>query len=138
MTTARRAALALALALTGCTRQQPAPTPQAPHGGSLHKLSDGRNSVEVVQDGSGKPEGSKLLLYFCDAQFKPISPAPTSAKLLPRGRGASALEFKPTGDADPAKAGELACPPIAAAVDPSGELTATVDGKPVTAIITVR
>ncbi len=139
MTKIERAACLLAATLAGCGGPPPSLGPPSPHGGSLFRLTDGRSTVEVVRrDAPDKPGQARLSLYFFDPGLKPKVPGPTVATLKPKERGARPVEFKPTGDADPARAGELAAAPFEAPGDVAGELSATVDGKPVTATINVR
>jgi hypothetical protein len=139
MTKARLAACLLAASLAGCGRSQPSLSPTAPHGGTLVKLPDAQASAEVVrQDAPDRPGQTRLLVYYYDAGLKPMTPAPTAATLKPKGRGAPPVEFKPTGDSDPARAGELASPSFQADGDVAGELSTTIGGKPVTITINIR
>ncbi len=138
MTKTHRAAslLALTLTLAGCGESQPTLGPRPPHGGSLFKLSGQPGSVEVVlQDAEGAPGRSRLLLYYLDAEMKPATPAPAAATLTPKGRDAGPVEFKPV---DGAEAGELASLPFPTGGEVVGELTATLNGKPVKAVINVH
>jgi hypothetical protein len=139
MTKARLAACLLAASPAGCGQSQPSLTPMAPHGGTLVKLPDAQASAEIVrQDAPDKPGRTRLLLYYYGANLKPMTPAPTSATLKPKGRGVPQVELKPTGDPDPARAGELASPSFQADGDVAGELSTTIGGKPVTVTISVR
>jgi hypothetical protein len=134
-----RAACILAACLAGCGQTQIPLTPKSPHGGALVKLPDGRAVAEIVrQDTADKPGQTRLLLYYYDAELKPMTAAPTAATLKPKGRGATPVEFKPTGDADPAKAGELASSTFQADGDVAGEISAIIDGKPVAVAISIR
>jgi hypothetical protein len=136
----RRAFAAVIIAtLAGCGRTEPVIGPTAPHGGTFAGLPEGLGRVEIVrQEVSGRPDQARLVLYFLDPEGKPITPAPTGASLKTReGRG-NAVVFKPSGDADPTKAGGLESPPFGAGGDISGELTSTIGGKPVSVTINVR
>jgi hypothetical protein len=131
--------VAAILAGPGCTRTEPVMAPPPPHGGTLAGLPDGQGKLEIVrQEVPGAPDQARLILYFLDAHDKPLSPAPTAATLalkVPRGKS---ISFKPAGDADPSKAGSLESPPFATGGDISGELSATIGGKPVKVSIAVR
>jgi hypothetical protein len=132
-------AAVVAATLSGCGRAEPAVGPSAPHGGTLAGLPDGLGRVEIVrQDVSGKPDQARLVLYFLDPDGKPISPAPTAATLKTRESRGKPIDFKPTSDADPSKAGSLESAPFEAGGDISGELTSTIGGKPVSVMISVR
>jgi hypothetical protein len=111
----------------------------APHGGTLVKLPDGRTSAEIVrQDAADRPGQTRLLVYYYDADLKPMAPPPTAATLKPKAKGLAPVELKPTGDPDPAKAGELGSSSFQADGDVAGELSTTIGGKSVTAAISVR
>jgi hypothetical protein len=139
MTKARLAACLLAASLAGCGPSQPSLTPRAPHGGMRIRLPDGQTSAEIVrQDAPDKPGQTRLLVYYYDAELKPLTPAPTAATLKPKGRGVPPVEFKPTGDPDPARAGELGSSSFQADGDVAGDLSTTIGGKPVTITISVR
>jgi hypothetical protein len=139
MSKIRLVAYLVAASLSGCGHPQAPLTPSAPHGGILVKLADGRSVAEVVRrDAPDKPGRTQLFVYYYDADLKPMTPAPTAATLKPKGRGARSVELKPTGDPDPSKAGELASDPFEATGDVSGELSATIGGKPVAAVINLR
>ncbi len=128
----------VAAGLVGCG-PEPVVVPTAPHGGTLAGLPEGLGRVEVVrQEASGKPDQSRLILYFLGPDGKPIAPAPTAAQLKPKERRAKAIDFKPAGDADPAKAGALESPPLEAVGDIAGELSSTIGGKPVRVTISIR
>lgn len=128
----------VAAALVGCG-SGPVVGPTPPHGGTLAGLPDGLGTVEIVrQDAPGKADESRLLLYFLDPDGKPTTPAPTAATLRPRGPRGKAIDFKPAGDADASKAGALESPPMQAGGDVSGELSSTIDGKPVRVTINIR
>jgi hypothetical protein len=139
MTKARLAACLLAASLAGCGGDRPPLSPTAPHGGTLVKLPDGQASAEVVRlDAADTPGQTRLLVYYYHADLKPMTPPPTAATLKPKARGLAPVELKPTGDPDPAKAGELGSPSFQADGDVTGELSTTIGGKPVTITINIR
>jgi hypothetical protein len=129
----------LAATLAGCGQAEPVVGPKAPHGGTLAGLPEGLGRLEIVrQDVSGQPNQARLTLFFLDPDGKPISPAPTVATLKLREPRGKTIDFKPTGEADPSKAGGLEGPPFETSGDISGELSSTIGGKPVSVTITVR
>jgi len=133
------AALLLATTLAGCGPPRPILPPPPPHGGEAFALPEGKGFIEVVRRTvADKADLSRLSLYSLDAEMKPMTPSPTAATLKGRGRGGKSIDFKPSTDTDPSKAGGLESPdiPDQGAID--GELSMTIDGKPVTLSISVR
>ena len=134
-----RSACLIVAALAGCGSPAPSLGLKPPHGGTMFALTDPKGSVEVVrQDVADKPGQSRIFLYYYGPELKPMTPTLTVATLKPKERGASLITFKPTGDADPARAGELASDPFPSADDVAGELSATIDGKPTVVNVNVR
>ncbi|HEY2157461.1 MAG TPA: hypothetical protein VGH33_17665, partial [Isosphaeraceae bacterium] len=68
---------------------------------------------------------------------KPLSPAPSDVRLRLQGAGKKSIDLKPADDPDPAKSGGLAAA-VPDGGDVSGELSAKVGGKPITAAINTR
>jgi len=125
--------------LAGCSTGPPEIMPKAPHGGAIVALPGNPNSIEVLrQESPDHPGKARLLVYGLDADLKPLTPAPTSATLKPRGRRVKSLELRPTNDSDPSRAGELATEPFEDPGEVSGELTITIGGKPASVEIGVR
>ncbi len=124
----------------GCGRLEPTITrPQAPHGGTIVGLPNGLGNVEVVREAvDGKPDESKLFLYFIDAGGKPIVQAPTAANLKPKERRVAAVSFKPAAGTDSSKMGALESSSVRAGGDISGELSTVIAGKPVAVIVNIR
>ena len=121
----------LAATIAGCGGGGPTPGAPPPHGGVLVPLTGAQGFAEVVQD------GPRLFVYFLDPDLKPLSPAPSDARLTLQGKGKQVVDLKPVSDPDPAKSGGLAgAVPVTGGL--SGELSAKVDGKPVTAPINAR
>ena len=123
----------LASAIVGCGGGGPAPGNLPPHGGTLVPLSGagGGGFAEVVRD------GRRVVVYFLDPDRKPLSPAPSDVRLRLQGAARKTVELSPVDDPDPAKSGGLAgATPDDG--DVSGELSARVGGKPVTASINAR
>ena len=128
----------LAAGLAGCGAERVV-VPAAPHGGTLVGLPDGLGRVEIVRHGApDKPDQARLLLYFFGPDDKPITPAPTSATLEPKGRKGKAIAFKPAADTDPSNAGALESPLLDTGGDIAGELSSTIGGKPVSVPINIR
>ena len=118
----------LVAAISGCGGGGPVPGTLPPHGGTLVPLTGAKGFAEVVRD------GPRLVVYFLDPDRKPLSPAPSDVRLRLRGAARKAVELKPADDPDPARSGGLAAAfPDGEGV--SGELSAKVDGKPVSAPI---
>jgi hypothetical protein len=129
----------VAAALAGCGGTQAPIMPQAPHGGSILTLPDGKGRIEVLRQESPEKAGeSRLLVYCLDAEMKPLTPGATAANLKPRGRGGRPLELKPTNNPDPSRSGELASEPFKEPGEVSGELTLTIGDRPVTLAIGVH
>jgi hypothetical protein len=133
------AALLLATTLAGCGPPRPILPPPPPHGGVAFALPDGKGFIEVVRRAVDDKAGlSRLSLYFLDAEMKPMTPSPTAAILKGRGRGGLSVDFKPSTDTDPSKAGGLESPDLLDQGAIDGELKATVDRKPIALSISVR
>lgn|GEM_PF-6664529 len=129
----------IAATFAGCSGAEPVLAPPTPHGGTLATLPEGQGELEIVRsEVSGKPAEVRLMLYFLDADNKPITPAPTAATLKLKAPRGKAVNFKPTEDADPSKAGALESASFAAGGDISGELSLTINGKPVKVSMSVR
>ena len=139
MKLARLLAISIASILAGCSQPQAPLSPRAPHGGMLFSLPDATGSVEVARQAvADKPGVTRLYLYCLDADMKPMTPSPTAAALKSRGRGARSFDFKPSSDSDPSKAGALESPDLPDQGDIDGELSVTINGKPVTLSIGIR
>jgi len=131
--------LTLAL-LTGCDGGPPVPKPgpATPHNGTLVSLPEDGGFVEIVKEpDSGKKDRAKILAYFLDSSRNPITTV-SAVTLKSKATGNKPIELKPTGDADPAKAGGMATPSLPDVGEIDGELTATIAGKPVTIPLNVR
>ena len=138
-----RAALAtlivLAMSLAGCDSPMPVLPPPPPHGGTAFPLPEGKGFVEAVrQDVQDRPDMTKLVIYFLNADCKPLPSSSTAASFLPKGRRPAPIALKPTGDADPSKAGALASAPFTDPGDIAGTLSATINGTPVSISISIR
>jgi hypothetical protein len=141
----RIAVLVVALSLAGlragagCDQRKATLPPAPPHAGTAFPLPEGKGFVEVLRrDTADRAGQTQLVVYFIDAECKPLRSAPTAASFQPRGRGATGLALKPTGDTDPSKAGELASAPFDNPGDIAGVLSATFDSTPVAIAISVR
>ncbi len=121
----------LASAIVGCGGGGPAPGQLPPHGGTLVPLSGAGGFAEVVRD------GPRVVVYFLDPDWKPLSAAPSDVRLRLQGAGKKMVDLKPVDDPDPAKSGGLAGA-VPDTGDVSGELSAKVGGKAVTAPINAR
>jgi hypothetical protein len=125
--------------LAGCTQPQAPLSRIAPHGGMLIGLPDTTGSVEVARQAVADKVGiTRLYLYGLDADMKPMTPMPTAASLKSRGRGGKSFDFKPSSDTDPSKVGSLESPDLPDQGDIVGELSVTINGKPVTLPISIR
>ncbi len=117
------------------------PAPRAPTAALSSALPDGQGYVEILEQTApiqGKKSQSRVVAYFLDSSRKPLASTPTAFSLNVPSAGTALIELKPTGDADPAKAGGLATSPIPDRDGLSGDLSATIDGKAVTVPIDVR
>ena len=129
----------LGASLAGCAEPKPNLPPPPPHGGTAFPLPQAKGFVEAVrQDVPDQPKMTQLVIYFLDAEAKPLSTATTSASFQPKGRGAAPVALKPTGDADPLKTGGLASVPFGETGDIVGVLSATIESKPVSIPISIR
>ena len=125
--------------LAGCDSPGPILPPPPPHGGTPFPLPGGKGFVEVLrQDAPDQPGLTQLVIYFLDAECKPLPSASTTASFQPRGRGAAPVALKPVGDADPTKAGGLASAPFRDPGEVVGVISATIDSKPVSVAISIR
>jgi hypothetical protein len=132
-------AFSIAAVLVGCGNRERLVVPSAPHGGTLAGLPDGLGTLEIVrQDLPGATSQTQLVLYFLGPDGRPLTPAPRSATLKPRERGARPIDFRASDAADPSKAAALQSPPLGGRGDVTGELSATLGGKPVNLSISVR
>jgi hypothetical protein len=132
-------AVLVATILGGCAANQTPISPRTPHGGMLLALPDSPNSIEIVrQEVVGKPDSSRLILFYLDADQKPLTPAPTAATLKLRGRGARSIDFKPSSETDPSRAGGLESAEIPERGGIDGELSTNVNGKSVALAVSVR
>ena len=133
------AVLLLANTLAGCGPSSPTLPPPPPHGGTAFLLPEAKGFVEALrQDIPGKPGQTRLVIYFLDAESKSLTSALTAATFQPKGRGAVPVALKPTGDADPSKAGEWASTPFADPGEIAGVLSAKIESKPVSIAISIR
>jgi hypothetical protein len=129
----------LATSMSGCDSPRPMLPPPPPHGGTAFPLPQGKGFVEALrQDVPDKPGLTQLVVYFLDAECKPLAPASTAASFLPKGRRPAPIALKPTGDTDPTKAGGLASAPFSDPGDIAGTLSATISSNPVSISISVR
>jgi hypothetical protein len=131
----------LLAAVAGCEPGPPKlrPGPEAPHGGSLFPLPDGQGYVEALkQTTSGRKPQSRIVAYFLDADRKPLAATPIAVSLKLKAGGTTPVGLKPTGVADPVKAGGFASALIPDRDDLGGDLSATIDGKWVTIPISLR
>jgi hypothetical protein len=129
----------LAASLAGCDAPKPILPPPPPHGGTAFPLPQGKGFVEVLrQDVPDQPNLTQLVIYFLDAECKPLASASTVASFQPKGRRAAPVALKPTGDADPLKTGRLASAPFGDPGDIVGVLSATIESKPVSIAISIR
>jgi hypothetical protein len=124
----------------GCEPGAPSvkPGPETPHNGVLFPIPDGQGFVEILkQPVSGNAKQSQLVAYFLDSYKKTLAATPTAVALKTLD-SAAPIEFKPTGEADPSKAGALASNPFPDRGDIGGDLSATIDGKTITVAISLR
>jgi hypothetical protein len=129
----------IATSLAGCDSPRPNLPPAPPHGGTAFPLPQGKGFVEALrQDAPDQPGRTQLVIFFLDADCKPLASAPTAASFLPKGRKAAPVALKPTGDTDPSKAGALASAPFSDPGDIAGVLSATIDRQPVAISISIR
>jgi hypothetical protein len=129
----------LVLFLVGCDSQRLVVAPPPPHGGVAFPLPEGNGFVEALrQDSPDQPGTTRLVIYFLDAECKPLPTAPTAASFQPRGRKLAPVALKLTAGADPQKAGELASTSFSDPGDIVGVLSATIVNKPVSVAISVR
>jgi len=118
-------ALGLAVGLAGCAGDGSHKVPPPAHGGTLVELPDRKGHVEVVKrDAPGQAKASQVVLYFLNSSSTPMDPPPTAATL--KLRGGKPIDFKS------AEGGSMEAGPIPNLGDLEGELTATIDGKPIT------
>jgi hypothetical protein len=131
--------LLLTMSFAGCDSPRPILPPPPPHGGTAFPLPQGKGFVEALrQDVPDKPGLTQLVIFFLDADCKPLASAPTAASFLPKGRKAAPVALKPTGDTDPSKAGALASAPFSDPGDIAGVLSATIDRQSVAISISIR
>jgi hypothetical protein len=129
----------IAISLAGCDSPKPNLPPAPPHGGTAFPLPQGKGFVEALrQDAPDQPGRTQLLIYFLDAECKPIPASATNASFLPKGRRAEPVALKPSGDTDPSKAGGLASAPFSDPGAIAGVLSATIDRQPVAMSISIR
>ena len=129
--------IAAACCLPGCNQSQSALPP--PHGGTAFPLPEGKGFVEVIRhDDSNQPSQTQLVIYFTNPGCKPLPSAPTNVSFQPRGKNAARIAFKLTADSDPVTAGGLASATFTNAGDVAGQITATIDSKPVSIPINIR
>jgi hypothetical protein len=127
------------VSLVGCGQPTPVLPPPPPHGGTAFALPEAKGFVEVLRQDTPDHAGqTKLVVYFLDADCKPLSAPPTSASFDPRGRNVATIALTPTADADPSKSGGLASAPFDDPGGITGKLSATIDSKPVSVDIRVR
>jgi hypothetical protein len=102
-------------------------------------LPEGKGFVEVLrQEAPAQPGLTQLVVYFLDAESKPL-PSPSNAvSFTPRAPGAAPVALKPIGAADPSKAGALASPPFPDPGEIIGLLSATIENQPVSIAINMR
>jgi hypothetical protein len=132
-------AISTASILAGCSQPQAPLSPRTPHGGMVFTLPDAPGSVELARQAvAEKPGITRLYLYGLDADMKPMTPMPTAVSLKSRGRGGKSFDFKPSSDPDPSKAGSLESPDLPDQGNVDGELSVTINGKPVTLSISIR
>ncbi len=115
--------------IAGCGGGGPAQGLLPPHGGALVPLTGAEGFAEVVRD------GPRIVVYFLDAARKPLAPAPTGVRLKLQGARQKTVDLQPV--ADPEKAGALSAD-VTDAGGISGELSAKLDGRPITAAINAR
>jgi hypothetical protein len=133
------AAFLLAASLAGCDAPRPILPPPPPHGGTAFSLPEGVGFVEALrQDVPNQPNRTQLVVYFLDAERKPLPSASTAVSFRPKGRGATSVALRPTGDTDPEKAGGLTSAPFSDPGAIAGVLSATIDRKPVSISISIR
>jgi hypothetical protein len=131
--------LLCAISLAGCGSQGIVLPPPPPHGGTAFALPDGKGFVEALRKfDPDRPDQSQLVVYFLDAECKPLPTAPTAASFKPRGSKRAQVALKLTAEAELQKAGGLACPSFSDPGDIVGVLSATIDNKPVSIAISVR
>jgi hypothetical protein len=129
----------LATSLAGCDSPRPILPPAPPHGGTAFPIPQGKGFVEALrQDVPDKPGHTQLVIYFLDAECKPLTSAPTAASFLPKGRRPAPIALKPTGDTDPSKAGGLASAPFADPGGIAGTLSAAINSTPISISVSVR
>jgi hypothetical protein len=132
-------AFLLAATVVGCGPPKPNLPPPLPHGGLAFPLPEAKGFVEALrQDAPDQPGRTQLVIYFLDAECKPLASEPAAATFKPKGRGASPVVLKPLGNADPSKSGGLASAPFADPGEIVGELSVTIEGKPVSVPINIR
>jgi hypothetical protein len=134
------AAFLLTTILAGCGPTRPNLPPPPPHGGTAFPLPGGKGFVEVLrQDASSQAGLTQLVIYFLDADCKPLRTGATSVSFKPRGgRGAATVALLPTGNADSPNAGGLASPPFPDPGEIVGVLSAKIESKPVSVDINIR
>jgi hypothetical protein len=131
--------IAVALAMGGCDAPAPVLPPAPPHGGTAFPLPDNKGFVEVLrQDVPGQDGQTQLVVYFIDADRKPLGAGASAASFQPKGKKAAKIALKPIEDPDPAKAGALSSAAFENPGDIAGTLSATIDGKIVSVAISVR
>jgi hypothetical protein len=130
--------LAAAL-IAGCDSAKPKLAPSLPHGGTAFTLPGGQGYVEALRQDAADPQSqAQIVVYFFDAERNPLSATPTAVSFTPRARGAKPIALRPTGDADPQKAGGLASAPFPESGEIVGTLSATIQNKPVSVSINIR
>jgi len=109
--------------------------PPTPHNGALVELPDRKGFLEIVkQAASGKAGRSQIVIHFLDRDRNPMSGAPTAATFKGQASGNKPVALKPMEGG----AGGLISEPIADRAEIEGEMTATIDGSPVTVPIMIR
>lgn len=137
--TLRLCIVAATCCLAGCGQTQIVLPPPPPHGGTAFPLPDGKGFVEVLRhDDSDQPSQTQLVIYFMNPECKPLPSVPTSVSFQTRGKSATRIAFNPTSDSNPATAGGLASINFANTGEIAGQITATIDNKPVAIPINIR
>jgi hypothetical protein len=102
-------------------------------------MPEGKGFVEALrQDAPDQPGQTQLVLYFLDAECKPLLSLPTAVSFQPKGRGAATLALKPIGEADTAKVGGLTSAPFRDPGEIVGMVSATIESKPLSVAINLR
>ena len=128
-----------ALFLAGCGQATVKLPPPPPHGGTAYSLPDGKGFIEVLrQEVPDQPSQAKLVVYFLDADCRPLSSTPGAVAFEPRGKTSMKVAFTPAGASDAANAGALTSAPFPDSGDIGGTLSATIDGKAISVAVSVR